>query len=253
MADVIAAAVRRRQAVLDAPVSSTSTAPRCGSPRPTPPGSARRARSASRVHNEARPAAARAVIELVARKYADKLGENVLGGANLLDAAPTSPRCAGRSPPSPPCTALIDRLWPRLTAERLRARPVRLRRRARRGDPRLEPRPTATSSSGRPRHRGRRPTCRCSRRPTSCWASTTPPQRTAARREQQQRRRRRPGDARPAARLPVHRQRDRGGGRGAQRRRPARRRGPGRAPGGTPTSGRRPSAPPPTAPGPTGT
>src|SRR3954471_18704506 len=41
-------------------------------------------RRASRQHNLGRPAFARAVVDLVARKYADKLGENVLGGANLL-------------------------------------------------------------------------------------------------------------------------------------------------------------------------
>jgi DNA helicase IV len=70
------------------------------------------------MHNEARPAAARAVIELVAGKYADKLGENVLGGANLLgegDVAALRREVAAE----PAVHALIDRLWPRLTAERL--------------------------------------------------------------------------------------------------------------------------------------
>src|SRR3954454_10581413 len=84
MADVTAAAVRSRQAVLDSPAELTIDGTTM---RFTKADAARirsRARAASRVHNEARPAAARAVIDLVARRYADKLGENVLGGANLL-------------------------------------------------------------------------------------------------------------------------------------------------------------------------
>jgi DNA helicase IV len=118
MADVIAAAVRNRQAVLDSPVELTID----GAPlRFTKADAARirsRARSASRVHNEARPAAARAVLDLVSRKYADKLGENVLGGANLMgegDLAALRSEVAAE----PSVHGLIDRLWPRLTAERL--------------------------------------------------------------------------------------------------------------------------------------
>src|SRR5215207_5464122 len=118
MADVVAAALRDRQAVLDRPFELDID----GTPlRFTKADAARvrsRARSASRVHNEARPAAARAVIDLVARKYADKLGENVLGGANLLgegDLAALRREVAAE----PAVHALVDRLWPRLTAERL--------------------------------------------------------------------------------------------------------------------------------------
>jgi DNA helicase IV len=118
MVDVVSAAVRDRQAVLDAPVELSVD----GTPlRFTKADAARvrsRARSASRLHNEARPAAARAVIELIARKYADKLGGNVLGGANLLgegDVAALRREVAAE----PAVHALIDRLWPRLTAERV--------------------------------------------------------------------------------------------------------------------------------------
>ncbi len=118
MADVVAAAVKRRQAVLDRPAEITID----GVPvRFTKADAARvrsRARSASRVHNEARPAAARTVIELVARKYADKLGENVLGGANLLDAGDVAALRREVSA-EPAVHSLIDRLWPRLTAERV--------------------------------------------------------------------------------------------------------------------------------------
>jgi DNA helicase IV len=118
MADVVAAAVKARQAVLDAPVQLDIDGTTL---RFTKADAARvrsRARSASRLHNEARPAAARAVIGLVARKYADTLGENVLGGANLLeegDLAALRREVAAE----PAVHALIDRLWPRLTAERL--------------------------------------------------------------------------------------------------------------------------------------
>jgi DNA helicase IV len=118
MADVVAAAVRERQAVLDAPVELEID----GTPlRFTKADAARvrsRARGASRVHNEARPAAARAVIELVARKYADKLGANVLGGANLL--SPGDVAALRREVAAEPAVhRLVDRLWPRLTAERV--------------------------------------------------------------------------------------------------------------------------------------
>jgi len=118
MADVVAAALRDRQAVLDAPVELVLD----GTPLRFAKGDAARvrsrARSASRQHNEARPAAARAVIELVTRKYADRLGENVLGGANLLGHGDLD--ALRREVASEPAVhALIDRLWPRLTAERL--------------------------------------------------------------------------------------------------------------------------------------
>jgi DNA helicase IV len=118
MADVIAAAVKRRQAVLDRPAEITIDGVTV---RFTKADAARvrsRARSASRVHNEARPAAARTVIELVARKYADKLGENVLGGANLLDQGDVA-ALRGEVSAEPAVHSLIDRLWPRLTAERV--------------------------------------------------------------------------------------------------------------------------------------
>ncbi|MGY1804977.1 helicase [Blastococcus sp. SYSU D00922] len=118
MADVLAAALRNRQAVIDRPVELEID----GTPlRFTKADAARvrsRARAASRLHNEARPAAARTVVDLVARKYADKLGENVLGGANLLgegDVAALRREVAAE----PAVHRLVDRLWPRLTAERL--------------------------------------------------------------------------------------------------------------------------------------
>jgi DNA helicase IV len=58
------------------------------------------------------------VITLLAKKYADTLGENVLGGRNLLE--PGDVEALRREVAAEPAVhALIDRLWPRLTAERL--------------------------------------------------------------------------------------------------------------------------------------
>ncbi|WP_236836533.1 helicase [Blastococcus sp. KM273129] len=118
MVDVVTAAVRDRQAVLDAATTLTVD----GTPlRFTKADAARarsRARAVSRLHNEARPAFARAVVDLLAGKYADKLGADVLDGGNLLGRAD---RAALRQEVAsePAVHALVDRLWPRLTAERL--------------------------------------------------------------------------------------------------------------------------------------
>ncbi|SFE55117.1 HelD family protein [Blastococcus tunisiensis] len=118
MADVVAAAVRARQAVLDRPVELEIDGTRL---RVTKADAARvrsRARSASRLHNEARPAAARAVIGLVAAKYADKLGADVLGGANLLEAGDVG-ALRQEIAAEPAVHRLVDLLWPRLTAEQV--------------------------------------------------------------------------------------------------------------------------------------
>ena len=118
MADVIAAAVRDRQAVLDRPVELDIDGTLLRFAKGDAARVRSRARSASRMHNEARPAAARAVIDLVARKYADKLGENVLGGANLLGEADVA-ALRREVAAEPAVHRLIGRLWPRLTAEHL--------------------------------------------------------------------------------------------------------------------------------------
>jgi DNA helicase IV len=118
MVEVIAAAVADRQGVLDAPVELTVD----GTPlRFTPTDAARaraRGRAASRLHNEARPAYARRVVDRLAQRYADKLGADVRGGGNLLD---DTDRAALRREiaAEPAVHALVDRLWPRLTPERL--------------------------------------------------------------------------------------------------------------------------------------
>ncbi len=118
MADVIAAAVANRQADLDAPVEITVD----GTPlRFTPTDAARaraRGRAASRLHNEARPAYARRVIDRLTQRYSDKLGADVRGGANLLDDADRD-ALRREVAAEPAVHALVDRLWPRLTPERL--------------------------------------------------------------------------------------------------------------------------------------
>jgi DNA helicase IV len=118
MAEVIATAVRNRQAVLPAPVDLEIDGTRLRFTRADAARVRSRARAASRLHNEGRPAAAGAVIELVARTYAEKLGADVLGGANLLDEGDLA-ALRREVAAEPAVSRLTDRLWPRLTAERL--------------------------------------------------------------------------------------------------------------------------------------
>jgi DNA helicase IV len=118
MADVVAAAVDARQAVPDGPAEVTVDGTTL---RLTPTDAARarsRARAASRLHNEARPTFARRVIDRLTQKYADKLGADVRGGTSLLDAADVA-ALRREVAAEPAVHALIDRLWPRLTPERL--------------------------------------------------------------------------------------------------------------------------------------
>jgi DNA helicase IV len=118
MVDVVTAAVRNRQAVLDAPATLSIDGTPVRFAKADAARARSRARAASRLHNEARPAFARAVLDLVAGKYAATLGQNVLGGANVLgegDLAALRREVAAE----PAVHALIDRLWPRLTAEQL--------------------------------------------------------------------------------------------------------------------------------------
>ena len=118
MADVVAAAVTNLQAVPDGPVELTIDGTTL---RYTPTDAARartRARAASRLHNEARPVFARRVIDRLTQKYADRLGADVKGGDSLLDAADLA-ALRREVAAEPSVHALIDRLWPRLTAERV--------------------------------------------------------------------------------------------------------------------------------------
>jgi DNA helicase IV len=118
MVEVVEAAVRDRQEVPAAPVDLDVD----GTPLRFTPSDGerarRRGRSASRLHNEGRPAFARAVVDRLTRKYADRLAAGIREGAGLLerdDVEALRREVAG----APEVRALVDRLWPRLTPERL--------------------------------------------------------------------------------------------------------------------------------------
>jgi DNA helicase IV len=89
------------------------------------------ARRASRLHNLGRGAFARALVDVVAQRYAARIGSDVRGGANLLDSRDVEAlraEIAGE----PAVRQLVDELWPVLTPERLVADlfadPARIRR-----------------------------------------------------------------------------------------------------------------------------
>ncbi len=118
MADVIAAAVRNRQRVPDSPVEVTIdretlrlTPAVCGKAR-------ERARRSRRPHNQARQVFARELADAFTRQLAARIGANVLGEENLLGKADQEElRHEVRNDPS--VRALIERLWPVLTPQRL--------------------------------------------------------------------------------------------------------------------------------------
>jgi DNA helicase IV len=118
MVDVIEAAVCDRQQVPAAAVEVTVD----GAPLRFTVADAerarRRGRAASRLHNEGRPAFARAVVDRITRRYADRLAAGIAEGTDLLDRDDLTAlrrEVAGALE----VRALIDRLWPGLTPERL--------------------------------------------------------------------------------------------------------------------------------------
>lgn len=118
MVDVVAAALKDRQAVLEGPAEITVDGTPLRFTRADAARARSRARHTSRLHNEARPAFGAAVIGILAQKYADKLGADVLGGPGLLDRQDIA-ALRREIATDPAVHALIDRMWPRLTAERL--------------------------------------------------------------------------------------------------------------------------------------
>ncbi|MCZ2840001.1 HelD family protein [Modestobacter sp. VKM Ac-2985] len=75
-------------------------------------------RRASRLHNLGRPAFRRAVVDLVAQRYADRIGADVRGGGSLLDSRDLDAlrqEIAGETA----VRTLVDEMWPVLTAEQL--------------------------------------------------------------------------------------------------------------------------------------
>jgi DNA helicase IV len=77
-----------------------------------------RGRAGRRLHNEGRVHFRRAVIEIIARRYAQQLGADPLGGANLFSRRDLG-EIAEEVATEPSVNELVNRLWPRLTPERL--------------------------------------------------------------------------------------------------------------------------------------
>jgi DNA helicase IV len=118
MADVVKAAVRDREELPDG-VETVLVDRTKVEFSPADAKQARtRARAGRRLHNEGRPVFAREVVDTIARRHADTLGADPLGGANLFsrrDLEDIREEVAAE----PAVRELIDRLWPRLTPERL--------------------------------------------------------------------------------------------------------------------------------------
>ncbi len=118
MVQVLARAVADRQVVPDAPREVTVD----GFALRLWPIDVRRAQAAARrserLHNLARPAFARRIVDLLTRRYAERIGLGIDGGADLLgreDVAALRREVAEE----PAIRLLIDDLWPVLTPERL--------------------------------------------------------------------------------------------------------------------------------------
>jgi DNA helicase IV len=116
MVEVLERAVAARQALPDGPVEVVVD----GTPlRLRPVDVARAGRSAlraARLHNLARPEFARRLVDLLAKRYAEKLGEGIDGARDLFghdDGTSLRREVAG----DPTVQALVQRLWPRLTPE----------------------------------------------------------------------------------------------------------------------------------------
>ncbi len=117
MVEVLERAVRARQVVPDAPLEIVVD----GTPLRLRPVDVARtgnaARRAARLHNLARPEFARRLVDLLAKRYAEKLGEGINGGRDLFgrdDVVSLRREVAGEAA----VHDLVQRLWPRLTPER---------------------------------------------------------------------------------------------------------------------------------------
>jgi DNA helicase IV len=120
MAGVVATAVRDRQQVPGGPIEVVADHEAL---RLDPAACARareRARRSRRPHNEARRVFAREIVDALTQQLAARLGANVPGEGNLLDQADVDDlRRELRRDPE--VRALIERLWPILTPQRLLA------------------------------------------------------------------------------------------------------------------------------------
>jgi len=120
MADVVAAAVRDRQRVPGRPVEVQIDGETLRLTSAVCTRAIQRARRSRRPHNQARQVFAREVTDALTKQLAARIGANVLGEANLLGQADVDDlRREVRSDPA--VRALVERLWPVLTPQRLLA------------------------------------------------------------------------------------------------------------------------------------
>jgi DNA helicase IV len=120
MAGVVAAAVRDRQQVPRRPVDVVADHQVLRLDPATCSRARERARRSRRPHNQARRVFAREIIDALTRQLTARLGANVLGEDNLLDPGDVDDlRRELRRDPE--VRALIERLWPVLTPQRLLA------------------------------------------------------------------------------------------------------------------------------------
>jgi DNA helicase IV len=118
MADVIAAAIRDRQRVPERPVEVQIDRETLRLSPAVCKKARERARRSRRPHNQARQVFAREIADALTRQLAARIGANVLGEENLLGKADVDElRHEVRNDPG--VRALIERLWPLLTPQRL--------------------------------------------------------------------------------------------------------------------------------------
>jgi DNA helicase IV len=118
MADVIAAAVRDRQGPATGGLAVMFEGEEVRLDRRTCLRVRDRARRARLPHNQARPLAHRLLIEALARKVADRIGYDVLGGGNLLGEEDVA-AIRQELRETREVRAALDEFWPVLTPQRL--------------------------------------------------------------------------------------------------------------------------------------
>jgi DNA helicase IV len=118
MAEVIAAAVRDRQGLASGGLEVTFEGDTVRLDRRTCIRVRDRARRARLPHNQARSLAHRLLIEALARKVADRIGYDVLGGANLLGVEDMA-AIRQELRESREVRAALEEFWPVLTPQRL--------------------------------------------------------------------------------------------------------------------------------------
>ncbi|MDG4831623.1 AAA family ATPase [Solwaraspora sp. WMMD1047] len=120
MTEVLAAAIRDRQEVPDEAVEIVVERETLRLDRATCVAARDRARRSGRPHNLARELFDIEIVHALAGQVADRIGADPLGGENLLDEADLA-EIRRELRAEPEVRAALDRLWPRLTPQRLLA------------------------------------------------------------------------------------------------------------------------------------